>query len=292
MKRKRFIGLLTCLALAAGLLSLAACAGEDKPAAEADGKLIVAVSIVPERTFVEAVCGDLVDVVTLIPPGSSPENYEPTPAEMEKFADAAVYFTIGVPTEAANILPSAGDVKVVSLQDEVSKIYADRTFEAGERDPHIWLSPKRVQVMIDVIARELAALDPDNTEAYNKNATAYKAELDAADAQLREALSGVRDKAFIVYHPAFGYFADDYGLTMYALEEEGKEATAEHLQEVIDIAKADNAKVIFYQAEIDSSQSEAFAEEIGGKTMQLEPLSPDYIENLKAMAQIMAEVMQ
>jgi zinc transport system substrate-binding protein len=224
--------------------------------------------------------------------GSNPENYEPTPAEMEKFSKASLYFTIGVPTEAANILPNAGDIKVIALQDEVSEVYPDRTFGSGERDPHIWLSPKRVMVMIDVIARELSALDPSNATAYNENADAYKAQLEAVDAQIKGVLAGVRNKSFIVYHPAFGYFADDYGLTMYALEEEGKEATAEHLQEVIDIAKADNAKVIFYQAEIDSSQSQAFAEEIGGKTMMLEPLSPDYIANLKSMANLMAEVMQ
>jgi zinc transport system substrate-binding protein len=102
----------------------------------------------------------------------------------------------------------------------------------------------------------------------------------------------VKNKQFVVYHPAFGYFADDYGLTMVALEEEGKEATPQHLQDVIDFAKSENIKVIFYQAEIDSSQSAAFAEELGGKTMELSPLSGDYIENLKAMAGLMAEVMQ
>jgi zinc transport system substrate-binding protein len=79
---------------------------------------------------------------------------------------------------------------------------------------------------------------------------------------------------------------------MYALEEDGKEATAQHLQEMIDLAKAENIKVIFYQDEIDSSQSEAFAEEIGGKTVQLAPLAANYIENLKSMADTMAEAMQ
>ncbi len=290
MKKTGIISTLMVLTVIAGLLGLTAC-GDKPPQDDMSAKPIVAVSIVPEQTFVEAVCGDAVEVVTMIPPGSSPENYEPTPAEMEKFSDASVYFAIGVPTEEANILPNVGDVKVVSLQDEVAKVYPDRTF-GEERDPHIWLSPVRVKVMIDVIAREMTALDPENAEAYNKNADTYKAQLDEVDTQINEALAGVTNKSFIVYHPAFGYFADDYGLTMYALEEEGKEATAEHLQEVIDIAKADNAKVIFYQAEIDSSQSQAFAEEIGGKTMQLEPLSPDYIENLRAMASLMAEVMQ
>ncbi len=255
-------------------------------------KTIIAVSIVPEETFVKAVCGDLADVVTLIPPGSSPENYEPTAQQMEKFSDASLYFSIGVPTEEANILPKVGDIKVISLADEVANVYKDRTFDSGERDPHIWLSPKRVKVMIETIASEMSKIDPDNEKTYEQNAANYIAQLDEVDQEIKDALDGVKCKEFIVYHPAFGYIADDYGLKMYALEEEGKEATAQHLQEMIDFAKKDNIKVIFYQEEIDSSQSAAFAEEIGGKTIQLEPLAADYINNMKKMAQTMAEAMQ
>ena len=255
-------------------------------------KPIIAVTIVPEQTFVEAVCGDLAEVITMVPPGNSPENYEPTPQEMKKFGNASLYFAIGVPTEKANILPNAGNAKIVSLQDVVAAEYPTRKFESGEGDPHIWLSPKRVKVMIKTIAGEMCQLDPANQDTYNSNADAYIKQLDELDQNIRAALANVRDKKFIVYHPAFGYLADDYGLTMYALEEEGKEATAQRLQDMIDLAKKENIKVIFYQAEIDSSQSAAFAEEIGGKTMQLSPLAANYIENLKSMADLMSEVMQ
>lgn len=257
---------------------------EDKP--------IIAVTIVPEQTFVEAVCGDLVEVVVLVPPGNSPENYEPTPMVIEKFSKASLYFTIGVPTEEANILPKATNIKTIALQDEVASIYDDRTFKSGERDPHIWLSPKRAKVMIEVISQEMGKLDEANKETYQKNAKAYIEKLDELDKEIKTSLDGVQNKKIIVYHPAFGYLADDYGLEMYALEEEGKESTAMHLQEMIDFAKKENIKAIFYQEEIDSSQSKAFAEEIGGKTVQLSPLAADYIENLKKMAETISEVMQ
>lgn len=269
---------------------------EEKPSVAVsevkEGKPIISVSIVPEQTFAQAVCGDLAEVVTLIPPGSSPESYEPTPEEMVKFAKSSLYFSIGVPTEEANILPKAGNVKIVSLQDEVASVYDDRTFESGERDPHIWLSPKRAKVMVEVIAREMSAIDEKNKDTYEKNAQAYIAQLDEVDGKIKDALEGVQNKKFIVYHPAFGYIADDYGLEMYALEEEGKEATPQHLQEIIDLAKAENIKVIFYQKEIDSSQSKAFAEELGGETIQISPLSADYINNLENMAKTMAEAMK
>jgi zinc transport system substrate-binding protein len=257
---------------------------EDKP--------IIAVTIVPEKTFVEAVCGDLAEVVVLVPPGNSPENYEPTPMIIEKFSKASLYFSIGVSTEEANILPKATDIKTIALQDEVALTYDDRTFESGERDPHIWLSPKRVKVMIEIISREMGKLDEANKETYEKNAKAYIEQLDELDKEIKESLDGVQNKKIIVYHPAFGYLADDYSLEMYALEEEGKESTAMHLQEMIDLAKKENIKAIFYQEEIDSSQSKSFAEEIGGKTVQLSPLAADYIDNLKKMAETISEVMQ
>ncbi len=289
MITKKAISIMMSLALILSILFFSGCSNNNK---NESNKPIIAVSIVPEQTFVKAVCGDLAEVIAMIPPGNSPENYEPTPKEMEQFSKALIYFTIGVPTEEANLLPNVGDVKVVSLQNEVASVYSDRTFDSGERDPHIWLSPKRVKVMIEAIAREMSKLDPENEKTYNENAKAYNEQLDELDEQIKVALNGIQSKKFIVYHPAFGYLANDYGLTMYALEEEGKEATPQHLQEMIDLAKKEKIKAIFYQEEVDSNQSEAFAEEIGGKTKQLAPLAADYIGNLKNMAETMAEVMQ
>ena len=289
---KKTIRYVLGLALAGTMLFSAGCGTQNT--GTPDTKPVIAVTIMPEETFVKAVCGDLAEVVTMVPPGNSPENYEPTAQQMEDFADASVYFTIGVPTEQANILPQAEDegIHIVSLQDKAAGVYEERTFASGERDPHIWLSPKRVVVMVEAIAEEMGALDPDNSGIYRQNAQNYIGQLNALDAQIKEALSGVQNRKIIVYHPAFGYLCDDYGLQMFALEEEGKEATAQHLQEMIDLAKADNIKVIFYQEEIDSSQSRAFAEELGGQTVQLAPLAADYIANLTRMAQTMAEAMK
>lgn len=296
MKTKKTILTILGISLLLCLLLLAACSNKTTNSSGSENqtreKPVIAVSIVPEETFVKAVCGDLVEVVTMVPPGNSPENYEPTANSMAKFEDASLYFTIGVPTEEANILPSVLDAKVISLADKTSEYYPDRTFDSGERDPHIWLSPKRVKVMIETISEEMSIIDPANAGIYEENAQAYTEELDDLDAQIKTALEGVKSKKFIAYHPAFGYIAKDYGLTMYALEEGGKEATAQHLQEMIDLAKEENIKVIFYQEEIDSSQSKSFAEEIGGKTIQLAPLAADYIGNLKRMSETMAEVMQ
>ncbi len=286
------------LFLVAFILSTAGCSGEEavEEGKEAEPeKIVVAATIVPQKTFVEAVGGDLTEVVLLVPPGNSPANYEPTPQEMERFARAELYFTIGVPTEAENILPRAAELenlKIVTLQDEIAAAYPDREIAAGRRDPHTWLSPKRAIVMVEAMARELSLLDEANSEIYSENARQYIAELEELDRYLQEIFDTVPNNQFIVFHPAFGYLADDYGLKMYALEEGGKEATPQRMQEMIDLAKEEGIKVIFYQSEIDSQQSVSFAEEIGGKTIQLAPLSPHYIDNLKEMASTMAEALQ
>ena len=275
-------------------IALTGCSSASK-SPEVKTKEIVAVTIAPEKAFVQAVGGDFVEVIVLVPPGNSPGNYEPTPMEMEQFAKASLYFTIGVATEQANILPKAEEsesLRIVSLQKEAATVYPEREMSPGNRDPHIWLSPRRVRVMIDVIERELSVLDPKNKDAFHSNAEVYRKALDTLDKEMTDTLKNVKSRQFIVFHPAFGYLADDYGLVMHALEEDGKEATPTRLAEMVDLAKKENIRAVFHQAEISSAQAIAFAEEIDGKTILLEPLSPDYIANLRGMAQLMAEVMK
>lgn len=253
----------------------------------------VAVTIVPQETFVKAVAGDLAEVVTLVPPGRSPETYAPSPKELERFSNAAVYFTIGISAEDVNILPRTREInknlKVVNLADEVAKVYPDREFAPGSRDPHIWMSPKRVIVMVKAIARELSAMDPKNRNMYEKNANAYIEEIEKADSEIAAMLMNLKGRTFIMYHPALGYFADDYGLNMLSLEVEGKEATARDLQNVIDKAREENIKVVFYQAEDEGKKAKAFAEEIGGTAEMINPLAADYIENLRKIANLFKE---
>ena len=296
MKKSVLLSLVTMIFVV--LLLTPGCKAEKKgeqSTPETPKKPVIAVSIVPQKAWAEAVCGDLAEIVVLVPPGNSPANYEPTPQEMEQFSKARLYFALGVPTEEANILPRTEDIegiKIIKLQEEVASVYPDLEIAPGNRDPHIWLSPKRAMIMVTAIAREMSELDPTNKEAYLSNAESYLAELEALDKEIKVALTGIEDGKFIVFHPAFGYLAADYGLEMFALEQDGKEATPQRLQEMIDLAKRENIKAIFYQEEISGKQAEAFAEEIGGRTVQLAPLSAQYIENLRGMAEVLTDVMK
>lgn len=276
--------------------------------AEESDKLKVAVSIVPEAGFVKAVAGDLVDVVVLIPPGFSPANYEPSPKLMADFNDSDLYFHIDVAAEG-HILESVNnpDMKLIDLADISDGVYPARYFDQEDaheeaigsdedhqhegRDPHIWLSPKRVMVMVEAIKDELTLADPENGDLYAENAAVYITQLKSLDQELKDAFAQYTSKTFLIYHPSYGYFADDYGLEMIAIEEEGKAATIQGMEAVIETALAKHIRVIFYQEEFDSQQAEIIANEISGVTVAVNPLAEDYITALKAMAEELKDIL-
>lgn len=280
---KRYYKIILSMLLFLSLFIFTSCDESDK--------LTVGVTIVPQETFVKEVCGDLVDVVVMVPTGYSPETYEVKPKDMVKLSSAYIYFTIGVPTEGTNILESIpDDTKIVNLEKKVDEVYPEVSFSSGGRDPHIWLSPKRVILMIEIIRDEMINIDPLNQETYKNNAKKYIEKLTKLDNDLKDAFSKSKINEFICFHPAFGYLASDYGLTMHSLEHDGKESTPQHLAQMIDLAKEKNIKVIFYQEEVDASQSLSFAQEIGGQAIMLEPLSSDYIDNMLKMAKIIGNI--
>jgi zinc transport system substrate-binding protein len=256
---------------------------------EAQSKPLIAVSILPEQTFVEKVVGDKMDIITLVGKGASPENYELTPKERAQFESSKLYFTIGVPTEELTILPYVNkDTEIISLQDKVDEVYAP-IMMGPTRNPHIWLSPKRAILMVTEIADEVSKLDEKNKDYYMANAKSYIQELEQLDEYLASYFSDLDRREFIVYHPAFDYFAEDYNLKVDIIEIEGKETTAKELAALIENAKEAGIKNVFYQAEIADSQSATIAKELGGRAIQLDPLSPDYIENLKETAKLIKE---
>lgn len=281
-KHVRLLALFLSLLLLSPLLF--ACGGGDE-------RPVIAVTIPPEADFVSAVCGDDFRIVTMVPPGYSPESYEPSVRAMMDFSDAAVFFSIGVPVEATALMPSLSQNTVHVALDRVAAAEYPELSIGSDRDPHVWLSPRRAKLMVAAIADTLAGLQPDRAEAYRENAAAYSARIDAADARIRALIAECGMTEFIVYHPAFGYLAEEYGLTMHALESHGSEATAADMAAMADLAKERGIRVIFYQAETDGRQAKAFAEEIGGEAVMLSPLAENYVENLEIMAEAIATAM-
>jgi len=261
-------------------------------------KIIVAVGVVPQATFVDIVSMGNVETIVLIPPGYSPANYQPSSREMQVLSDADIYFTLQMPTEEANILPKIQnfnkDIIIVNLREIVSEVYPliyvdghdhEEEHNDGEDDlsvdPHLWLSPKRSIVMVQAIADELSKFDPVNELTYQENAADYIKQIQTLDNEITISLANLNRKSFMIYHGSYAYFADDYGLEMNSIEVAGKQATAAEIEAVINHALEEEIKIIFYQEEFDDNQAQTIAEEIGGKVVKISPLSENYLQAMR-----------
>jgi zinc transport system substrate-binding protein len=265
----------------------------------------VTVSIIPQQYFVERIGGERVDVTVMVLPGQSPATYEPKPEQLAALSESAVYFSIGVPFEGAwldRIASANKDMWIVDTARNIHRIAitdhghnnntgVDADEEPENADPHIWLSPMLVATQAQTIFETLAALDPDHQDEYAANLEAFLRDIDELKASISETLETVESHQFMVFHPAWGYFADEFGLEMIPVEIGGQEPSAKELVELIKTAKSNNIKVIFAQPEFSTRAAETIADEIGGRVLLISPLAPDWLENLQSVAEAFAEVL-
>jgi len=257
--------------------------GAEKPA----GKTKAFVSILPQAYFVERVGGRHVDVGVLLGPGQSPGTYEPTTRQMSALGRSQVYFRIGTPFEKALIKRITGtfnNLRVVDTRKNVKLRYFNRPDGYRSPDPHIWLDPKRVKIQAATVCEAMSRIDPAHSAEFEKNLQAFQADLDEIDMKIAETLAPLKGGKFYVFHPAFGYFGDSYGLKQVAVEIEGKEPSPRQLSELIKKAKKDAVKVIFVQPQFAKKNAETVARAIGGAVVPINPLAKDYLRNLKEMA--------
>jgi len=209
---------------------------------------------------------------------------------MTALANSAAYVSIGVPFEKAwleKIQAANANMKMVDTTQGIER----KATPNGGFDPHIWLSPALVKVQSQTIYNALVELDPAHEAEYKANLDAFIADIDALDADIRATLEKTESKKFIVFHPAWGYFARDYGLEMIPIEVGGQEPSAQELAGLIEKAKAENIKVVFVQPEFSQEDAETIAKEIGGKTLSIASLNPDWLGNLKSVAETFAAVL-
>jgi len=158
-------------------------------------------------------------------------------------------------------------------------------------DPHVWLSPKLVRVQAEHIYRGLVKVDSASREVYERNKEAFLRELDALDEELARVLAPVRGKRFMVLHPAWGYFARDYGLEELPIELEGKEPSARELAALVEAAKANRVEVVFVQPQMNPRAAEVLARQIGARVVTVDPLARDWAANLRTVARTLAEAL-
>ena len=261
----------------------------------------VFVSILPQKYFVQRIGGAHVAVEVMVGPGQNPATYEPLPQQMGALAHAQLYFGIGVPFETAwidKLRELNPDLLMIDTREGVplrsmetphhhgdGEGEADH-HEAGLLDPHIWLDPLFVKIQAETICRALAALDPGHQEDYTTNLAVFLAELDQLHADLTVAFQSLPTKKLMVFHPAWGYLTDRYGLTQVPIEVEGKEPGPREMAKLIDYARAEGIRVIFIQSQFNTEAATAVARAVNGQVVSIDPLAEDYLDNLRQIAQV------
>jgi zinc transport system substrate-binding protein len=268
-------------------LVVEACDGE---AGNGDDRLIVTVSILPQAYVVQGVGGRLVSVNVMVEPGANPATYEPKASQMRSLSDSDCYVSIGVPFEEAWLDRIAAANPDMLVADSAAGMEL-RTFPNGVVDPHIWLSPRRVAIQAQAIARALIQLDADHAAEYLANLEQFEEEVEALDLRIAEMLAPHGGQAFVVTHPSWAYFAEDYSLEMIPIEVGGQEPSAAELAELVAVAQREGIRVVFAQPEFSTEAAEIVAEEIDGEVVLVDPLAEDWAANLVDIAETLAGVL-
>jgi zinc transport system substrate-binding protein len=288
--------------LGGALLLLPALLGVARAAEPPAAPIEMFVSILPQKYFVERVGGKHVAVSVMVGPGQSPETYEPTPNQLSRLAKARIYFGIGMEFEEIwmkSIAAANPGMRIVDMRRGIPAREVERSEGArapaaqrGLADPHVWTSPPLVKIMAANIRDTLSQLDRAHRAAYGANHEAFAADLDRLDHDIRVLLESVSTRNFMVFHPAWGYFADSYGLKQIPIEAGGKEPGARSLARVINIGRRERVKVIFVQAQFSRRAAETIAQAIGARVVAVDPLAEDYMNNLRRVARQFADAMR
>ena len=254
---------------------------------------VLFVTILPLKYFTDRIVGETYKVEVTVPPGVGPETYSPTPKQMVLLSKAQGYFSIGYlgfeqaflekfksTNPNVQVFSTAKGIDLISGMEE----HGDHK-HAGGVDPHIWSSPKEARTIAQNIFDGMVQIDPTNKGVFQQNLNALIAEIDRVDSTVNQILKKSTAKKFIIFHPALGYFAKDYGLVQLSIEFEGKVPSPKHLQTVIEEAKSGNIRFILIQKEFDKENAEIIAKETGSQIIQIDPLAYEWPEQMIDIAE-------
>lgn len=275
------------------------------------GKMQVAVGVAPVEHFAKKIGGELIQTTVLVPAGADAHTYEPKPSQMRAISGAALYLSAGLEFEEAweprlkganpkllFVHTDAGLKKLPMPEGHADHGKAGRKAghddHDGEMDPHVWVSPAQVRHMSARIAEAFSKADPVHAKVYAANLAAFQKEIDVLDAQLKGLFTGIPldKRTFLVFHPAWGYLARDYGLTQTAIEFEGKEPSPRRLAAIVSQAKAKGARAIFVQPQMSQRTAGTIAQAVGAKLVTADPLAQDWEANLLKVAKGFREALQ
>lgn len=250
--------------------------------AEGHSKIQVIASFYPLYEFTKEVGGDKVDVSLLVPTGVEPHDWDPTIRDIQRIEQADLL-----------IINGNGFEKWVDKIDssKITIINTGKSFgwlsESGDpMDFHYWLNPLSAKLQINTISDGLIKADPNNIEYYKNLKKDYELKIDELHSKIKTELNECK-KDFIVFHDAFSYFANEYGLNQHVIIQSNdphSEPTSKKLEDIIRLAKSLEINVIFTE-EINLKTSQVIARELDGRTLVLSPLeivedNSSYIEKM------------
>lgn len=250
----------------------------------------VLVSVAPHRFFVNKIAGQTIRVGLMVPAGASAHTFEPTPKQTLLAGKADIWFRIGESFEdkAIQALKShRAEIRIVDLRDGIDLIIDDQhtcKHHKGSADLHFWLSPRLAKIQAETIASALIQVYPEHRELYLSNLKLFKDELDQIDCEIQSIIKDVKQKTIMISHPAYAYFAKDYGFTQFSIEFEGKDPTPKLLTKILQEAQDKGIKTIFTQPQYSNKGALLIAKQIGASVQSLNPYSEDYFESLLFIA--------
>ena len=286
------LSLITATLCAVVLLIATAACGKHKPELS---RPVLTVSIEPLRYVVENICGNLYEVRTIMPQGASPETYEPTPRQMMELSDSRLVFRAGSlgfeQTSLPKMLNAAHDAHLVSLEEGITPI-ADADAHHGSEsgyDPHTWMSTENLRIYARNACEALSRLDSAHADTFRVNLARFEERLNSLDNELAAELKPLVCRSFLIYHPALGYFARQYGLRQMAVEADGKEPSVSRMQTLVSDCKDAGAKVCFISAEHAGEGARRIAETAGLRVVEINPLAYDVCAQFRNIAKALKD---
>ena len=252
------------------------------------GKPLVFVSVLPQKAIVQALAGNTLAVEAMVGKGFNPATYQPSPRQIARLSRAAIYIRAGMPFEQSWLprFRSANPTMTVLDMRQGLELIPDDD-HGQEADPHVWTDPRLVKQHARMLSGELAKRFPDLAERLESGYQALAEKLDALDAELRERLAPLEGKSFLVYHPAWSYFARRYHLRQLAVEAHGKEPNSRSLAALIDRARRLGIQVIIVQPQHSRATARVLARALGARLVEVDPLDEDIFAGLRKLADVL-----
>lgn len=247
-----------------------------KPVSQSD-KIQAVASFYPLYFFSQEIGGNKADIINITPAGTEPHDYEPTAQDIARIEKSKLLILNGGGLEAWE-----EDIKknlnykrtiIVAVSEGLANL---RVMERGSAitDPHIWLDPLMAKEIADKIAQGFVEVDPANKDYYLLNANALKDKLDGLDKEFKQGLSNCKDKNIITAHSAFGYLAAAYGLDQVSIAglSPDEEPSPKQLADIVEFAKTNKVKYIFFESLVSPKLANTIANEAGVETLVLNPI--------------------